>query len=223
MNSESSSRGIKLVGGVWLPAAEQHLVEWMVKRNQIVDGRLTYQLHKLEAALKHVRKFRRAVDVGAHCGLWSMHLAKRFERVEAFEPVKLHRDCFEINVDMTVCTLYPIALGEKERMVSMHTANSSSGDTTVAGAGTIPMQRMDDVLAHAFDVDFIKLDCEGYELFALRGGEELLKRCKPVICVEQKPGKAEQFGLARTGAVEYLQGLGAKVHQEMSGDFIMGW
>lgn len=103
----------------------------------------------------------------------------------------------------------------------MYTAPTSSGDSYVKGEGDIHMKRLDDF--DILDVDFIKLDTEGHELFCLRGGEEMLKRWKPVICVEQKPGKAQQFGLKETGAVTYLQGLGAKLRLTMSGDFFLSW
>lgn len=220
------------VGGVYLPDGETHLVKWMKDRNEVVDGKLTYQYHKIRAALEHVRQFRTAIDVGAHCGLWSMHLAKRFQFLHAFEPVDLHRVIWTENMRDVVhsaiakgrerCFLiYPYALGEFQDLVSIHTAPTSSGDSWVKGKGDIQMKRLDD-----FDfqeVDFIKLDCEGYELFALRGGEELLKRCRPCVIVEQKPGKAQQFGLPERGAVEFLQDLGAKLRREISGDFILSW
>jgi hypothetical protein len=103
----------------------------------------------------------------------------------------------------------------------METAPSSSGDTRVAGEGDIPLERLDTFKLE--DVDFIKLDCEGYELFALRGAEETLKRCRPCVIVEQKPGRGQRFGLAERGAVDYLQRLGAKLRKEMSGDFILSW
>jgi FkbM family methyltransferase len=212
------------VGGVWLPPTETHLTEWMRKRNHVVNGKLTYQYHKLEAALSYVRQWRTAIDVGGHCGLWSMHLVEKFARVVAFEPVELHRECFERNVpgiEEGKCILVPVALGEQEDFVSIHTAETSSGDSWVSGKGEIPLKRLD---PFGFtDVDFIKLDCEGYELFALRGGEETLKRCKPVVCVEQKPNRAEKFGLKRTQAVDYLQGLGAKLRKEIGGDYILSW
>jgi FkbM family methyltransferase len=219
------------IGGVFLPDGEKHLVEWMKTKNQVVDGKLAYQYHKLEAALAHVRNWRNAIDVGAHCGLWSMHLAKRFDVLHAFEPVAAHRACWHANMDLEKeagrirgeAVLYDCALGEKDGSVRMETAPTSSGDTRIGGEGDIPLRRLDDVLANCSDVDFIKLDCEGYELFALRGGEQLLKRCRPCVIVEQKPGRGQRFGLAETGAVEYLQGLGAKLRREMSGDFILSW
>jgi FkbM family methyltransferase len=213
---------MKQVGGVWLPAHETHLVDWMKKMNQVVDGKLTYQLDKRTEALKWVKNFRTAVDVGGHCGLWSMDLSKRFAQLHAFEPVALHRACWEKNVGIAPgAMLYPCALGETDGMVSIHTANTSSGDSWVNGEGDIPLRRLDDFDLQ--DVDFIKLDCEGYELFALRGGEQTLLRCKPCIIVEQKGGRAQKFGLPETGAVTYLQSLGAKLRNERSGDYILSW
>ena len=220
-------------GGLYLPDGEKHLIEWMEKTGQTVAGKPAYQYHKLEAALKWVKAWRVAVDVGAHCGLWSMHLAKRFETVHGFEPVAAHRECWMRNVEGALGAitfpqagqkgpiLYPIALGEHDGMIKIHTAADSSGDSWVDGEGDIPMKRLDDFDLQ--DVDFIKLDCEGYELFALRGGEEMLKRCHPCVIVEQKPGRAQKFGLAETGAVDYLQGLGAKLRKAISGDFILSW
>lgn len=219
------------VGGIHLPIDEQHMSKWMKDRNEIVDGRLTYQYHKLRAALVWVRNWAVGVDIGAHCGLWSMHLAKKFERLYAFEPVPLHRKCFDMNtVGRTNIMMIPVALGESDGMVRMRVTPTSSGDTTVGPAvdegdeGAVRVMRLDDTLAGQEPlVGFIKLDCEGFELFALRGGEELIRRSHPCIIVEQKPGKAQQFGLRQTEAVDYLLGLGAKLRQEMSGDFIMSW
>ena len=214
--------GIKNWRGIWLPEHEKHLIEWMQAKNDIVDGKPAYQFHKLTKALSFVRNFRTAIDVGGHCGLWSMHLEKRFQFLHAFEPVEQHRQCFERNVAMREgVVLYPVALGERDSMVQIHTADSSSGDSWVNGEGDIPLKRLDSFDLH--DVDFIKLDCEGFEVFALRGGEETLKRCKPIVCVEQKPGRAQKFGLKETEAVDYLKSLGANLLSVMSGDYILGW
>ena len=84
--------------GIWLPDGEKHFPDWMTKNGEIVDGRGTYQIRKLRAAMEHCRQFRVAVDVGAHVGLWSMQLLKRFARLHAFEPVAEFRACYERNV-----------------------------------------------------------------------------------------------------------------------------
>lgn len=206
-------------GGWMLPDGESHLQEWMRVKNQRIDGRLAYQYDKLRTAVSYCTHFRSAVDVGGHVGLWSRHLVKRFGHVYAFEPMAAHRECFALNVDAFNVTLHPVALGESDGFVSMHTNPTSSGDTWVDGEGDVPMRALDSF--ELDDVDFMKLDCEGFEYFALLGGERTLKRCRPVVCVEQKPGRAEKFGLARTQAVTYLQSLGYTLKQEMSGDYIL--
>jgi len=147
-----------------------------------------------------------------------MVMKQTFKEVHAFEPVADHRACFEFNAPGV--RLYPFALGEKDGTCSIHTSNGSSGDSWVDGDGDIQVRRLDD-----FDLnpDFIKLDCEGYELFALRGGEKMLKRCHPCVIVEQKPGRAQKFGLKETEAVTYLRSLGAELRCVISGDFILSW
>lgn len=213
--------------GWWLPANETHLIEWMrnPKGAMKLNGKAAYQGKKQIAYTNLCKQFRTAVDVGAHVGLHSFNLAKKFDRVEAFEPVSLHRQCFIKNVnsgDRTAdVVLHEIALGEKDGMVSMRTAATSSGDTTVSGDGDIPMRRLDDVLADCNDCDLMKLDCEGYELYVLRGAEQLIRRCKPVICVEQKPKHGAAFGISDTAAIDYLKTLGYRVVQELSGDYLM--
>lgn len=212
---------MKRFDGWYLPEHEQHLPQWMTQVNQRREGRLAYQWGKIAAALDHVRDWRTCVDIGAHVGLWSYYLAPRFDRLVAFEPVAEHRTCFALNVPdpENSVTLHACALGEADGMVAMKTAHTSSGDTTVGGPGDIPLRRLDDFSLK--DVDFMKLDCEGYELFALKGGEQTIRRCKPAIIVEQKPGRADAFGLQTTGAVEWLKGLGYTLRREMSGDFIL--
>lgn len=213
---------MKQFQGIWFPNHETHLQAWMAKAGEIVDGKGTYQISKLRTATNLCKRYRVAVDIGGHVGLWSMQLVKMFPVVHAFEPVKEHQDCWSKNVlglGIGNPFLHECALGEKEGHISIHTTKTSSGDSWVKGEGDIPMKTLDSFELQ--DVDFIKADNEGYELFALRGGEETIKRCKPVIIVEQKPGRAQKFGLPETGAVTYLQGLGYKLAKEMSGDYIM--
>ena len=208
-------------GGWYFPDHEEHLIGWLSKVNDKVDGRLRYQGKKQDEAMKWCKKFRTAIDVGAHVGLFSYYLAKKFECVIAFEPVMEHRLCFGKNVVANNVILRAMALGETTGNVSMHTSNGSSGDSWINGDGIIPRSRLDDIEYQ--DVDFIKIDCEGTELLVLRGAEETIKRCRPCIMVEQKPGHAQRFGLHETGAVDYLKSLGATLRAEMSGDFIFSF
>jgi len=211
--------------GVWLPDGETHLTNWMTTSGEIVDGKGTYQIKKLRAAVAHCENLRTAVDVGAHCGMWSMQLRKQFNYVHAFEPVAAHRECFMRNVPnaeqdaMQNVTLHPCALGAHEGRISIVTEPTSSGDSRVGGNGDIPMITLDSL--NLKDVDFMKIDCEGYELYVLAGAVDMLHRCRPVVIVEQKKGHAQQYGLRETQAVEWLRERSYEQVREMSGDFIM--
>lgn len=222
---------MKQISGVWLPDSEDHLVSFLEDPTKFVNGHGTYQYHKFTEAMKYVKNYRFAVDVGGHCGLWSMHIAKKFETVFAFEPIKAHRECFQKNVPDRNVMLYDFALGEKDGIADIYTNHTSSGDSWVVPAGSVTsggkieknvlIKKLDDFCVQ--DLDFLKIDCEGFELFVLKGGEQTLLNSKPCIIVEQKPGRADKFGLKTTEAVDYLKSLGAVLYKEMSGDYIMGW
>lgn len=215
---------MKLAHGWYWPDHEVHLIDWVAENGGLVlNGRKSYQGAKQLLALRHCRSFHTAIDVGAHIGLWSFNLAQRFEMVHAFEPVAEHRECFAKNVRAEEVVLHDCALGLEEGHVRMVVTDGSSGDSKVL-VGDWPG---DVVEMHTLDsfgirnVDFIKVDCEGYEENVLRGAEQTILEWKPTIIVEQKREMASRFGLQPLGAVEYLKGLGYKQVAEHGGDFVM--
>jgi len=227
-------------GGWWLPDGEEHLQQWMLTVNKRFKDRLTYQYHKYEMALRWARPaWQVAVDVGAHVGLWSWPMSHDFGAVVAFEPMSAHRECYLRNMDgRPNFTLHGVALGETDGTAFLRTRTpGSSGDTGVDQAAErsslrasvdtdgelVDMKRLDD-----FDlknVTLLKIDCEGYELFVLRGAVETLKRCKPCVIVEQKPetGMEQRYGIGTTDAVKFLEGLGAVKRAGIQGDYILSW
>lgn len=217
--------------GWYLPDHEEHLQGWMTGVNARLGDRLTYQRHKYLAALKCVKRRGVAVDIGAHAALWSWQMAHDFGHVIAFEPMQAHADCFERNMaDMTNWTLHRTALGPEEGEVWLRTRTAnSSGDTGVEPSGEsegshkAPLRTLDSYGLD--DVDFVKIDCEGYELFVLQGAVETLLRCKPCVIVEQKPetGMEARYGIGTTDAVAFLEALGAVKRRGIQGDYIMAW
>ena len=218
---------MKHVGNWWFPDHEKHLLDWMAnpKARTTINGRVAYQGKKQLAAMALVPadKRRVAIDVGAHIGLWSWNLAHWFRVVAAFEPVPGHRDCWQANMVAPVeADLYPFALGDEPGTVSIVTEKGSSGNSMVdiKGKGSVEMRTLD---SFGFkDVDLIKLDTEGYEVFVLRGAELTIKASWPVIVVEQKRDhSSSHFGVPALSAVTLLKNWGYKVVQEISGDFFL--
>jgi len=225
--------------GIKLPDGEAHLQEWMEKVGHMREGKPTYQYHKYSAALNFCKNFRLAVDVGAHVGLWSRVMALDFAKVKGFEPMAEHAACWRVNMAHAAhASLTECALGEVEGIVRVQTRTpGSSGDTGVdpvaersslraavdEGGQEAAIFRLDKFELE--DVDFMKIDCEGYEIFVLRGAEETLRRCKPCVIVEQKPetGGFKRYGIGVTDAVSFLEGLGAKVRAGIQGDYILSW
>lgn len=74
-------------------------------------------------------------------------------------------------------------------------------------------------------IDFIKIDCEGFEQFIVQGGEGVIRQHKPVMIVEQKPetGMEARYGVTTTGAVDLLKNWGARVLAAKQGDYVVGW
>lgn len=214
---------MKLHQNIYLPDREKYLVGWMSDNGEVIDGKGTYQIVKLRAALEHCKSFRTAIDVGAHVGLWTLQMQKAFARVEAFEPVQSHYYCLTANLaGANNVGLHSCALGNAEGVVSMKVNAAISCKSRVdKTAGDIPLRTLD---SYGFtDVDFIKIDTEGYELPVVRGAEHTIKKYRPTMIVEQKGHAWTYYGLRKEAAVELLESWGMIRQQEIAGDYIMVW
>lgn len=206
---------MKRHNGAWLPDDERDAA-------MLFSG-IEYQANKFDAAMAYInhKQMRRAVDIGAHCGLWTVQLGRWFSEVEAFEPLERHIECWRKNAGWKLSHhLHAEALGEESGTCGMHLVEQFSGRSHINGEGVYPMKRLDD---YGFtDVDFLKADVEGYEYYALKGGERTLLASKPVMVIEAK-GHDNGLGLEPMAAIRYLEGLGAEVREVILGDYIMTW
>lgn len=215
---------MKQIGSWWFPKSEQHM-------RAFINADDSYQQRQRNYALSYVKKFDVAIDVGAHVGLWSRDFSMKFKTVHAFEPMREMQMCFRKNViewpdRVADVRLYPVALGHKEGRVSMTYDNDNTGHTHVDlhGGDDVVLTRLD-----TFEfpvVDYIKIDAEGFEEFILQGAEETLKRCKPIVTIEQKK---HDFYLSEpgyngyTGAQEYLKSVGMRFLGNEGADYVFGW
>lgn len=164
-----------------------------------------FELPHLEEALKFCKRFRTAIDGGAHIGTWSVHLAEQFRQVLAFEPAADTYKCLAANTrNYTAVRTINAALGaaagscvvvdDLTRIGNTGSRTVYEGDVTHGVARGFKV-RLDTVDSYnLIDLDFLKLDVEGYELNALRGASDTIRRTNPVIVVEHKEFNPIRFG-----------------------------
>lgn len=144
-----------------------------------------HDLGHLRSALRHFDRRRLAVDGGAHRGIWTRELANHFDSVIAFEPRS------ELAKRIGCGTVVEAALGDRRGRCAIAEGPENNGQGHVVPGESIPVETLD--LYGVSDLDFLKLDVEGYELPALKGAEKTILRCTPAIMVEMN-GLSERYG-----------------------------
>ena len=228
---------MKEISGIWFPDGDQHFAAQMAIGPRI-DGKGTYQFKKYQAAMEYLPKDRRrfALDIGGHVGLWARVMAMDFKQVLSFEPLAAHIECWERNLEgVKNATLVQCAIGSKHTTIKVHMPPDNTGHAHVLDdkGEDVLCLRLDDMAYHFdyfvippttwSDLDFIKIDVEGFETFVIEGAEQTIKKYRPLIVVEQKPGNAERYSRGQHGAVRLLESWGMHEIWVISGDHLMGW
>jgi len=213
---------MKFTQGWYFPEDETHLPEMIVRQSRDcgIPGYQVRSRNKSLFNLHGVRK-RTAVDIGANVGLWARDLCAQFQQVVAFEPIQDFRHCLMENVQAHNLRIEPVALGNRNGTTEMIRVAGNAGHTHVnaaAESGSVEIRTLD---SYDFDdVDYIKIDCEGYEYEVLLGAWETIKRCRPRICVEQKPHAI--FG-AQYRARDLLLSWGMTALPHHGDDCVLDW
>ena len=210
--------------GWWFPEGETHFQK-MLQKSISKGGPARYQYQVRDRSLNFCKEKRTAIDIGANVGLWARDLTDVFENVIAFEPVKLFRNCLIKNVTKNNITIYEQALGNEATTATMNITLDNMGHTHIApeslGNGETEVRTLD---SYNFEnIDYIKMDCEGFEFRVIQGAEQTIKRCKPLVIVEQKPHDAYSQEYGQYAAVELLKSWGMRVVLQVKDDWIMGW
>lgn len=144
------------------------------------------------------------VDIGANQGEMSLIAASKIKsgHIFAFEPVSHQRKLLEINKkinDFKNIEIYSFGLGNCSSSQPIYTSDDtsvhsgmneglsslySSSDRNILQE-VIQIKVFDDLFFNDLErLDFIKIDVEGAELFALEGMVKSIQKFKPVILIE---------------------------------------
>ena len=166
-------------------------------------------------------RHRCALDVGANIGTTATVLADYFETVQAFEPAPDLYEALKRNL-----VKYPDAqaklsvVGEEigETYLTLYTkfgqlSHVESGHLTTKKYRKVgPIKQITIDSLNLNNVDFIKIDVEGFEGPVVNGAKKTLLRCKPAVLVEQAGNEEKNFGRTVNEASVFLESLGMIRH-----------
>lgn len=152
-------------------------------------------------------------------------------RLWAFEPNYESFECASITVLLNRLhnvRLQHCALGEKQGLAFLQTrvasGNPFGGRSRLGGrvddpssGESVAVVSLDDVIPADRHVSVLQLDLEGFEEFALRGAMTLVKRCRPLIILEEM----KEVAFAETGWVRAtLANLGYENPKPVDGNLV---
>ena len=160
-------------------------------------------------ALKYIKQWRVCLDIGSNIGQWTRPLARRFDSVVCFEPNPNFRECFDKNIKESNVTLWPYGLSDRE-----HTAQQDFNSTVLKEEkGDIDCRTLDSF--GLTNIDFVKIDVDGFEVPLLNGARETLTNNNPVINIEMKRDKR---AVVVTKCESILKDLGYKFQKRTKSD-----
>ncbi|MBP7844750.1 MAG: FkbM family methyltransferase [Proteobacteria bacterium] len=170
------------------------------------------------------------IDVGANIGftanLFSKHTSKPFF-VYAFEPEKWNFKILEESIkknNLSNVKAISLALGETDSRKTFWINPKNSADHRVLSATQSRNQNETvEIITKNFDsyweqqgferISLIKMDIQGYELFALKGMEKSLQKYRPLILIELDNEKLKDHGHSVEDIYSLLSSLGYTAHK----------
>jgi len=162
------------------------------------------------------------LDCGANFGYNAVLMGKRLNNqglLIAFEPQRiiyqqLNGNLILNNIFNTIT--YQIALGDgTQSQTTMRPVNYEDswvniGDTSIGEGGEeVSIYKLDDF--ELDKVNFIKMDVQGYELFVLEGGQNLIKSSLPNLFIEIEPHQLIKFNITEAQLIDYIKSFGYRM------------
>ena len=144
---------------------------------------------------KKISNSKIGIDVGANIGITTMWMSKNCKKVYSFEPEKQNVERFKDNLSINNITnveLIQKAVSNRKGKAVLyvfgsygHHSLSSEHLSKPKAAQEVDTITLDDFCSsnNIDEIDFLKIDIEGFELEALKGAKELLKNKKIKIIV----------------------------------------
>jgi FkbM family methyltransferase len=181
-----------------------------------------YERDESAMMLQLVRDADTILDIGANVGWYSINFAKqhRQTRIHAFEPIPQTFRQLERNIQLNDCANIQtrnMGLSNREGALTFYYYASGSGNASSANLANDPstlelscaVTTLDSYCQNSnLQVDFIKCDVEGAELFVFQGGRETIARDKPVVFAEMLRKWSAKFNYHPNAILKLFADLG---------------
>jgi FkbM family methyltransferase len=139
------------------------------------------------------------VDVGAYIGDSVKWFIDDGWVCHAFEPQKDAYECLVLNVGAD-CSTYNIPLGSGQKVETIEQVTGNLGARSLNLSGDLTAISLDSVIEN---VDFIKIDAEGFEPFILEGCKRILDT-KPVVAIEINSVGLSKYGFTENDILKHF-------------------
>ena len=157
------------------------------------------------------------VDLGAHIGLYTVLLSRQATQVIAFEPTTYTRNILKQTITLNECTNVLIreeAVADKSIKRNFYdTGEKVSNANSFAPIGNPILVQTISLDELNLKIDFLKVDIEGAELFALKGAVNSLKFLK-YMTLEIHPSLLNQLGQQVSEIFELLKSFQPQYYLE---------
>lgn len=157
--------------------------DWWPDRD---DGchRVSYDLIGAEIASSYCEKHDLVIQAGGNVGVWPRFLRTAFSNVWTFEPSIENYNLMLKNLSLIDVRMWNAALGARAGSCRMILNPRNCGDDRTSPGLETEVIAIDSL---GVNPDLIYLDVQGDELAVLEGAVETLKRCEPIVALEQYP------------------------------------
>lgn len=191
-----------------------------------------YSTDELQAAKRFISDSSIVLDIGANIGEFTLFAAHRAKHgsVFSFEPsshlfqelktnVQINKlknvSCVQVGLSdrKAKLPLYSLAETDKESSTKNRGKGTVFPSAADSSAETIELETLDNWARQVglSKLDIVKIDIEGSELFALRGGAETFCRLRPVIFIEINDVTCRRAGYSPSEIPKLLRSWGYEI------------
>lgn len=205
--------------GWWIVDDDSHIGKWVEQ-----SGLLAHDINMLPRILPLIPVGGVVVDVGAYIGDHTLAYLEQVGptgQVFAFEPQKEPFQALILNCPRACC--FQVALSDHigtGHLVPDSDRNYGACRVEAVDDGEVEMMALDSLV---LSPSFIKADCEGHELHALKGAVKTIERSHPIMLVEINESALNKQGTSGAALLAFIKSLGYSVEnvyprQEIGGD-----